>query len=153
RIEPNTLGASNLGTHIHATEPSGARRAETSPSLRKPWSPIGTARARPMASVRASAASVDIPAGSTGVGGWASGVGGPARGRASYADAPEGAQRPAQIGHLEHGHPVDSPTPGLGAALTDRRDRHPEPEPGRLGEALRQVSDLADLAGQADLAE
>ena len=36
RIDPKTLGASKRGTHIQSTEPSGAIRADTSPSLRKP---------------------------------------------------------------------------------------------------------------------
>ena len=33
---PNTLGASNRGTHIQSTDPPGATNAQTSPSDRKP---------------------------------------------------------------------------------------------------------------------
>ena len=42
---PKTLGESNRGTHIQSTEPLGANKAKTSPSLRKPYSPMGTERA------------------------------------------------------------------------------------------------------------
>ena len=44
RMAPNTLGESKRGTHIQSTAPPGETSAETSPSLRKPKSPIGTAR-------------------------------------------------------------------------------------------------------------
>ena len=40
-MPPKTLGESNLGTHIHSTVPAGDTSAETSPSLRNPYSPIG----------------------------------------------------------------------------------------------------------------
>ena len=41
---PKTLGESNRGTHIHSTAPLGDSSADTSPSLRKPYSPIGVDR-------------------------------------------------------------------------------------------------------------
>src|SRR6185436_8999337 len=44
RMRPKTLGESNRGMHIHSTAPLGDIRADTSPSLRKPYSPIGVER-------------------------------------------------------------------------------------------------------------
>src|ERR687898_539461 len=44
RMLPNTLGASNRGTHIHSTAPLGDTSADTSPSLMKPYSPMGVDR-------------------------------------------------------------------------------------------------------------
>ena len=41
---PNTLGESKRGTHIHSTVPPGESSADTSPSLRNPYSPIGVDR-------------------------------------------------------------------------------------------------------------
>ena len=41
RIEPNTLGESIRGRHIHSTFPLGAIRAVVSQSDRKAYSPIG----------------------------------------------------------------------------------------------------------------
>src|SRR3954452_3170539 len=124
RIEPNTLGGSNPGTHIADTEPSGARRAETSPSLRKPWSPIGTARACPIASVRASAGSAGaIPAGSTGPhlwrkGQWARSAGREAFDRRASGETERG-QHTGQVRDLEHGHPVDRSAPRLATPVAD----------------------------------
>ena len=42
---------------------------------------------------------------------------------------------------------------GLALAVADRHHGHAEAQPGGLGDALREVADLAHLAGQADLAE
>ena len=42
---PKMLGESKRGTHIQSTEPLGANNANTSPSLRNPYSPMGTERA------------------------------------------------------------------------------------------------------------
>src|SRR5918998_3312347 len=44
RMLPKMLGASNRGTHIHSTVPLGDSSADTSPSLMKPYSPIGVDR-------------------------------------------------------------------------------------------------------------
>ena len=41
---PKTLGESNRGMHIHSTAPPGDSSADTSPSLRNPYSPIGVER-------------------------------------------------------------------------------------------------------------
>jgi hypothetical protein len=41
---PKTLGESKRGMHIHSTDPPGDSSADTSPSLRNPYSPIGVER-------------------------------------------------------------------------------------------------------------
>ncbi len=75
--------------------------------------------------------------------------------RCADLDQPQQLQGGGDVGDVEHPHAVDGPRlggPGGLASGLGRHHRDPETQPGRLGDALRQVADPAQLAGQADLA-